>query len=250
MYTHRHTCNAQPPISALAEDNNSQFAFPGLFLARAVRWWQKVQPPPNSLPRPCSKEKLGLVNGSFAGRPGDRAAVGGEREWGSGRGPQILLKLLTPPGCFLAEGVLGREAIARESWGQTREEGRRGRASRPWERALGHPESESSWGTTPPAPRAIRPERELSRSKLSWKVEAELCRGGAGRRGEGGQTVPREGAGRRARAGCGGGRGARRSPGSQPSGWGGPAGCRFPPTPGSRGRTGQEAPWRGAPSRC
>ena len=36
VYTHRHIRSAQPPISALAEDNNSQLAFPGLFLAGAV----------------------------------------------------------------------------------------------------------------------------------------------------------------------------------------------------------------------
>ena len=36
VYTRRHTRSAQPPISALAEDNNSQLALPGLFLAGAV----------------------------------------------------------------------------------------------------------------------------------------------------------------------------------------------------------------------
>ena len=42
---------------------------------------------------------------------------------------------------------------------------------------LGHPESESSRKKKLRAHRALRPERKLGGSNLSWKVEAKLCRG-------------------------------------------------------------------------
>lgn len=123
-----------------------------------------------------------------------------------------------------------------------------GRVGSTRNRLLGHPKSGSSWGKTLRAHRAIRLERKLGRRKLSWKVESKFCWGSKGLRREGGPVGAA--GGRRAQAtgqgaGVRGGVRARRQPGG-----GGGGGLQIPPAPGSRDRTGQGTPWRGAPSRC
>lgn len=61
------------------------------------------------------------------------------------------------------------------------------------------------------------------------------------------RSARREGAGRRAAAEGAAARGGARACGQA---GGGPGGLQIPSGSRSRGRTGQEAPWKGAPSQC